>query len=115
MNSALNIVPYFGGRHLGIFLTVGNLQSTLFNALTMFLGGYGSLVLLGAAVAISERKRIKAKPFEVIRGVMSFPIFMMTYLVAMLKALFSDVTWEPIYHTKAKRPELMKNVDKKIK
>lgn len=97
------------------FLTVGNLQSTLFNALTMFLGGYGSLVLLGAAVAISERKRIKAKPFEVIRGVMSFPIFMMTYLVAMLKALFSDVTWEPIYHTKAKRPELMKNVDKKIK
>ncbi|MBE6731308.1 MAG: glycosyltransferase [Ruminococcaceae bacterium] len=97
------------------FLTVGNLASTLMNAAAMFVGGYGSLVLLGGLVAISERKRIKAKASEIIRGVLTFPFFMMTYLIAMLKALFSDVTWEPIYHTRAKRPDLLKNVDKKIK
>ena len=96
------------------FLTTGNLYNLMINSGFMFLSGYGSLVLLGALVAICERKRIKAKLSKIIKGVLTFPFFMMTYLIAMLKALFSDVTWEPIYHTRAKSPDIMKNVDKKI-
>lgn len=28
MNSTLNIIPYFGGRHLGIFSALGSYQNT---------------------------------------------------------------------------------------
>ena len=97
------------------FLTVKNVERTVMSALMMFGGAYISMGFLGGLVAFSERKRIKAKAGEVIKGVLTFPFFMVTYLIAMLKALLSDVTWEPIYHNAAKRPELMKKVDKKIK
>ena len=59
---------------------------------------YLLLFFVGALAAICERKRIRAPTFKVVLYLFSFPIFVMTFIIANFLAIFSKVEWSPIEH-----------------
>lgn len=81
------------------------LASILFNV-------YISMVALGMLTAITERKRIRASNWQLIKAVLTFPLFVSTYVVAFLVAVFTNVTWKPIPHNATVSAKEMKNQSK---
>ncbi|NLT10970.1 MAG: glycosyltransferase family 2 protein [Clostridiaceae bacterium] len=71
--------------------------------LQMLLNTYGFLFLIGVVTSIAEWRSIRAPASRKIASVFTFPIFMMTYIPISLCALFANVTWQPIIHSKTIR------------
>ncbi len=65
------------------------------------LSTYGSLLLIGVLATVLEWKNIYATTAQKLRAVVTFPLFMMTYLPVAIAAMFKKFQWEPIAHTVA--------------
>lgn len=72
--------------------------------LSMLMGLFGSMCTLwfvGAVTCITQRKRICASATKRWIGVLTFPIFIFTFAVSMLIAIFGHVEWKPIKHIRS--------------
>lgn len=67
-----------------------------------FLSFYIIFFLYGLITVISEWKYIESKPIQKIGYVVTFPIFMFTYIPISIAALLQKVEWKPIQHTAAR-------------
>ena len=85
---------------LGIISTQDVLVSST-EALGFCAANYmGFMLFFGALTAITERRNIHASTPMVIRSVLTFPLFMLTYIPIAIVALFSKSSqWKPISHT----------------
>lgn len=93
----LNTVMFFVGmvsaRHeMGLFA---------FSVISALVNSYGVLFLMGAMPMITERKRIRCSRGKRVLYTFTFPIFVFTFGIAMLLAVFGNVEWKPIRHSVA--------------
>lgn len=65
-------------------------------------GIYGSLLFFGIITTITEWKNIYCSTPKKICYVVTFPIFVLSYIPISIAALFKPVKWEPITHTISK-------------
>ncbi len=72
-------------------LTTGWLWSGL-------VGFYGGMLLYGLLTVLSEWRHIKATPAQKLGYLVTFPLFMLTYIPVTVAALFQKVEWKPIAH-----------------
>ncbi len=59
---------------------------------------YGIIFLFGAITTITEWKKIRGKKWKKIFYVITFPLFLFTYIPISIAALFKKVEWKPIHH-----------------
>ncbi len=64
------------------------------------LSGYGAFFLMGAVTTLAEWKKIHASAYRKLIYIFTFPVFMMTYIPIYISAMFIDVKWKPISHTR---------------
>lgn len=65
----------------------------------VFLGMYLTLFTVGLITTVTEWKYIDATPARKLFSVLTFPLFMFTYIPISFAALFMKVEWKPIRHT----------------
>ena len=65
-----------------------------------FLGAYLTFFAIGALTTAANWKRIYAPAAKKILYLFTFPLFMATYIPISMAALFTDVRWSPIAHSK---------------
>ena len=58
------------------------------------------MMAIAALTAIAERKRIGASNKELLAFVLSFPIYVLSYIPISFQALFAKSQWKPIVHHK---------------
>ena len=99
----LTIVGVTVNLSAGIYALVmaDTLRVLVTSMLQMLLNTYGFLLLIGLVTAIFEWRQIHASTARKVWSIFTFPVFMMTYIPISLCALFANVTWQPIEHTKA--------------
>ena len=72
---------------------------TLLNCLLAFFEfGYCLIFIMGTFAMITEWRHIHCNKFKAILLLLTFPVFMMTYIPISISALFSHVEWTPIAH-----------------
>lgn len=76
--------------------TVGFMGSAVWNF-------YVGLLFYGLITVLSEWRHIDAAPVQKLGYVLTFPIFMFTYIPISIAALVQKVEWKPIYHTATKK------------
>lgn len=76
--------------------TVGFMGSAVWNF-------YVGLLFYGLITVLSEWRHIDAAPMQKLGYVLTFPIFMFTYIPISIAALVQKVEWKPIYHTATKK------------
>ena len=105
---SMNIMPAFFLSAAGLLTEVlilvmsllqGGIAAAIPSLLRIFGSMYGTLFLLGAITTVTEWKRIHATDAEKIKAVLTFPIFMFTYLPIAISAIFAKAEWKPIVHT----------------
>lgn len=64
---------------------------------------YLGLLLYGLCTVLSEWKHIQAPAVKKLGYILTFPIFMLTYIPISIAALVRKVEWKPIYHTATKK------------
>lgn len=103
----LNTVMFVFGivTHQDMNILIYSCAMTVFNA-------YLFLAALGAVTAVTERKRINATNKQLVASVLTFPLYVGTYVFAVLVALFTDVKWKPIRHNAADSADEMKKLTK---
>jgi len=62
---------------------------------------YFSLFCVGALTVFTERSRIRATEAELLRALITYPFYVMTYLPIAVASLFRKPEWKPIPHTVA--------------
>ncbi len=72
-----------------------------FSVLSAVVNSYSLLFLFGALTMLTERRRILCSARKKVRYCFTFPLFIFTFIIAMLIALFAPVEWKPIRHTVA--------------
>lgn len=63
---------------------------------------YLTFLFIGAVTLISEWKKIHAPAVKKVLYLMTFPLFMFTYIPISVAALFVNVEWKPIVHERRK-------------
>lgn len=63
-----------------------------------FGGFYAGMLFYGGLTLLSEWGRIKATPTQKLGYLLTFPLFMLTYIPVTLCAIFQKVEWKPIVH-----------------
>ena len=80
-----------------------NTQAFTENILTivipLLITAYIFFCVLGFFVLITEYKKIYCKPSRAFLLLLTFPVFMITYIPLAVIALFAKVKWKPIKHT----------------
>ncbi len=76
-----------------------NLTPLVTGVLTSAFEMYLFLFMLGAITTVTEWKKIHADTFKKLKGAVTFPIFMFTYIPISISALFKHVEWTPIEHS----------------
>ncbi|MFI3326318.1 MAG: glycosyltransferase family 2 protein [Clostridia bacterium] len=114
----MNTVPTMVIGCIGLFsnvfimlfeiLTKAHLLIVLGTLAHMFFNTYITVALLAVLIVITERKRIKATKLELIKSILTFPLFVSTYVIAFFVAVFKDVKWEPIPHKASFKANAMK-------
>ena len=84
----------FKNRRLSVYATV--MGSAVWNF-------YVGLLFYGLITVLSEWRHIDAAPVQKLGYVLTFPIFMFTYIPISIAALVQKVEWKPIYHTATKK------------
>lgn len=82
-----------------------SLLLTLLPLLKSLLQGYGLLLLMGGITLLSEWRRIHCPVGRRFVYLLSFPLFIYTYIPIAVAALFQKVEWKPIRHTCTKTLE----------
>lgn len=76
------------------------------------LGTYGYFLVVGAWTMLTERRKVLATPKEKLWGVVTFPLFMMTFAPIAATAVFRKFHWHPIAHTVAISREQLQETGK---
>ena len=79
-------------------------------------GIFGSILTLwfvGGITCITQRKRIRASKKAMFFGWLLFPLFIFTYAIAMVYAVFTNIEWKPIQHKVALSVEELNDTTKK--
>jgi cellulose synthase/poly-beta-1,6-N-acetylglucosamine synthase-like glycosyltransferase len=71
------------------------------SVLEMIKNGYLLVFALGAITAITEWSKIHTSTFKKIIYMLTFPVFMFTYVPLSFVSLFKKVEWTPIAHTRS--------------
>ena len=74
-----------------------------------FAAVYATAFILGGITVITEWNNIHTTKFKKVFYVFTFPIFMITYIPIAFTALFKNVEWKPIEHTKSASVESIIN------
>ena len=82
-------------------LLMTGLVGTLITLALAVCGAYAGMLFIGGWTMIMERKRIYATTGQKILSVITFPIFMLTFLPIAVTAIFRKFHWAPIEHTVA--------------
>lgn len=64
-------------------------------------GLYMGMAVIGALVLLTEWRRIAAPAYKKLLSVLTFPLFMLTFIPAAVCAVFAKRGWEPTRHTVA--------------
>lgn len=64
-------------------------------------GTYLSLLLIGLMTLLSERNRIPGTGKQKLRGLLTFPVYMLSFVPIIITSLFRKFHWPPITHTAA--------------
>ena len=82
------------------FLEAESIAIGLWSIAQSIVNSYALLALIGGITAISEWKRIRTTTFRKILSVLTFPLFIYTYIPVALVAIFCrNIGWKPIHHT----------------
>ena len=108
----MNILP---SMFLSIASVILNLSTLIFNAadpavwasvgLSMaraVLNVYLTFIVVGGATLLTEWKKIHASAAKKILYLFTFPLFMLTYIPISVAALFINVEWKPIVHSRSR-------------
>lgn len=76
---------------------------------TMLLHSYITIAFIGIVILITEGKYIRATTLEKVRSIVTFPLFVSTYMVAFFVAVFANVEWKPIPHKPTVLAKAMKS------
>ena len=95
--SALSIVCNVASIVLGL-LSGGSTAAALMAVAQLLMGVYGTLFVLGLITTSTEWNAIHTSTGKKVRYVLTFPLFMFTYIPISLSALFQKVEWKPIEH-----------------
>lgn len=68
-------------------------------------GSYCSFFLVGLLTVLQEWRRIPAKPRWKLFGVITFPLYILSYIPIAVAAPFCKFQWTPVEHTVALRPQ----------
>lgn len=79
------------------------IQETLGFMLSAVVNFYCGLFIYGLLTVLSEWRHIQASALSKLKYVVTFPIFMFTYIPISVAALVQKVEWKPIYHTATKK------------
>ncbi len=93
----VNTVMFFVGmvsarQEMGLFA---------FSVISALVNSYGVLFLMGLMPLVTERKRIRCSTRKRVLYAFTFPLFVFTFGIAMLLAVFGNVEWKPIRHSVA--------------
>ncbi len=72
-----------------------------------------TLWFIGGLTCITQRRFIHASKGKMFLGVLTFPLFIFTFAVSMLAAIFGRVEWKPIRHTVALSAEELRSLHAK--
>lgn len=87
---------------LDIAITGEVLKATLHSVMNLLENFFVIFFTIGVATTLSERKRIKGKKISMVKNVILFPIYMLSYIPISILAFFKKVKWVPIKHTDVK-------------
>ena len=89
---------------LGLILTLvldpHAFLGSLISSLALGAGSYLLFALVAFITVLTENKRIHATTWQKISSVLTFPIFMATYIPIAAASLFSGTDWKPIKHNR---------------
>lgn len=75
--------------------------SSLLGSLVMGVASYLLFAFLALLTVLTERQRIRATVWQRVVSVLTFPIFMATYIPIAAVSMFSGTDWKPIKHNRA--------------
>ena len=87
---------------IGLALGSEEIPMVLKSLMQTFLSFYGIFFLLGTVTTLTEWKQIHCKTSKKLLYMLTFPLFMLTYVPISIIALFKKVKWEPIKHSVSK-------------
>lgn len=90
---------YYLFRFLYLICSGEDLSGFVFNLGSGLFRAYLCTCMTGMLTVICEWKRIRASAFHKLSYVLTYPLFLATYLPIAVYALFAKVTWLPISHT----------------
>lgn len=97
----------------GIATRTPDMDICILSVLTGLLGSMMTLWFVGGVTCITQRKRIHASMRMKFVGVLLFPVFVFTYAISMIYAVFTNIEWKPIKHTVALSADEIRNMRKK--
>lgn len=93
VNTVMFFVGMVSARHeMGLFA---------FSVISALVNSYSVLFLMGLMPLVTERKRIRCSRRKRVLYAFTFPLFVFTFGIAMLLAVFGNVEWKPIRHSVA--------------
>lgn len=84
---------------VGMYITGDSVKDTIIYIITTFSTMYFAMFLIGFIATITEWKHINAGRVKRILYLFTFPLFMLSYIIIAVGALFCKVSWKPIEHT----------------
>ena len=93
---AVNIL----GLILTLILDPHAFFGSLLSSVVLGAGSYLLFALVALITVLTENKRIHATTWQKISSVLTFPIFMATYIPIAAASLFSGTDWKPIKHNR---------------
>lgn len=109
----LMVILNVGIAGTGMVLYSAKISPLILSALKMLWEAYLMFVGIGTLTVVTEWKRIYAKKSAKILYILTFPIFLFTYIPISVVALFKRIEWKPITHDVVKTVEEIKLINKK--
>lgn len=100
---ALTVIAMFANFTAGVLCMLAGqgILPALWSAVEMLCNTYLMLLLVGGVAAVTQWKQIRATTAKKLLYILTFPLFMMTYIPISFSALFCKVEWKPIEHKRA--------------
>ena len=85
---------------------MGLLEALLLTAAS----GYASIFIVGALTVAAERRRIRATRKELLLSLVTYPVYVFSYIPIAVASVFCKREWKPIAHTVAVPISRMQNI-----
>lgn len=97
----------------GIATRTPDMGICILSVLTSVFGSAMTLWFVGSIACITQRRRIHTSTPKKILSVLTFPVFVFTYAIALVFAVFTNIEWKPIKHTVALTAEEIRDLGKR--